>query len=77
MEELIFFFNGILGLFAMAIWTGIGMMCGIWIDIIISRILGIDHSRHIRYPSYWIKTIMTLGMYGWIIYGIKGERGEN
>jgi phosphotransferase system glucose/maltose/N-acetylglucosamine-specific IIC component len=75
MEEVIFFFGAILGLVAAAIWVVLGVLCGIWIDIVILQLLGIDHSRHV-YPGSILKMIATVGLYAAILSFIKTERGE-
>jgi phosphotransferase system glucose/maltose/N-acetylglucosamine-specific IIC component len=75
MEEVIFFFGAILSLVSMAIWVVLGVLCGIWIDIVILQLLGIDHSRCV-YPGSILKMIATVGLYAAILSFIKTERGE-
>jgi len=76
MEEMFFFFRSILGFLAMAVWFSLGVLCGMCIDFIVLRLLGIDHTRH-RYPGVILKTIMTAGAYGLFLNSIKSEKGDD
>jgi Na+/citrate or Na+/malate symporter len=75
MEELIFFFKGLLSLAGMAIWLVIGIICATWIDVIVGKILGIDRTEENRYYlSNFLKGLMSLLMYSGIIDGIREKK---